>query len=134
MANGFLFAKFAIFPAPKFTHLQCHCYTVSNILVDITTHTQKASLLYASSSSVYGKDSPLPFSAHHSTGYPGNLYAASKLSNEMFADTYCNEYNMWSVGVRFFTVYGPWGRPDMAVYKFAEKISSGEAIPLFQSR
>ena len=95
---------------------------------------QKASLLYASSSSVYGKHSPLPFSAHHATGYPGNLYATSKLSNEMFANTYCNEYKVWSVGVRFFTVYGPWGRPDMAVYKFAKKISDGEAIPLFQSR
>lgn len=96
--------------------------------------TQKASLLYASSSSVYGKDSPLPFSTHHTPGYPGNLYAASKLSNEMFADTYCSGYGVWSIGVRFFTVYGPWGRPDMAVYKFTMKIDSGEAIPLFQSR
>ena len=52
----------------------------------------------------------------------------------MFADTYCREYGVGSVGVRFFTVYGPWGRPDMAVYKFAKKISVGEAIPLFQSR
>ena len=89
-------------------------------------------MLYASSSSVYGNDSPLPFSVHHTTGYPGNLYAASKLSNEMFTSTYCND--VWSAGVRFFTVYGPWGRPDMAVYKFAKKISNGEAIPLFQSR
>ena len=95
---------------------------------------QKASLLYASSSSVYGKDSPLPFSAHHPSGYPGNLYAASKLSNELFANTYCDEYKVKSLGVRFFTVYGPWGRPDMAVYKFTKKISTGEAIPLFQSR
>ena len=83
---------------------------------------------------MYGKDSPLPFSPHHNTGYPGNLYAASKLSNEMFASTYCNEYGVKSLGVRFFTVYGPWGRPDMAVYKFAEKIANGEPIPLFQSR
>lgn len=104
------------------------------VLLEQLRHYKKASLLYASSSSVYGKHSPLPFSAHHATGYPGNLYATSKLSNEMFADTYCNEYKVWSVGVRFFTVYGPWGRPDMAVYKFAKKISDGEAIPLFQSR
>lgn len=93
---------------------------------------QEASLLYASSSSVYGKYSPLPFSTHHATGNPGNLYAASKMSNEMFAEAYCDD--VWSVGVRFFTVYGPWGRPDMAVYKFAKKISNGEVIPLFQSR
>ncbi|XP_065886387.1 uncharacterized protein [Dysidea avara] len=102
-------------------------------LLDTLQHYQGVRLLYASSSSVYGRDSPLPFSTQHGSGYPGNLYAASKLSNEMFADTYCSEYGVKSVGVRFFTVYGPWGRPDMAVYKFAKRITAGEAIPLFQS-
>ena len=88
-------------------------------------------LVYASSSSVYGANTALPFSVQHSTDHPLSLYAASKKSNELMAHAYSNLYNLPTTGLRFFTVYGPWGRPDMALFKFTKSILAGEKIFVF---
>ena len=87
--------------------------------------------MFASSSSVYGKESTIPFRLHDNTDHPGNMYAATKKTDEMLALHYCEHFNMSAVGLRFFTVYGPWGRPDMAVYKFAESILDGKEVPMY---
>ena len=88
-------------------------------------------LVYASSSSVYGSNTRLPFSTHHPADHPLNLYAATKKSNELIAHSYSHLFDLPTTGLRFFTVYGPWGRPDMALYKFTKAIYSGEAIEVF---
>lgn len=88
-------------------------------------------LVYASSSSVYGANTALPFSVHHNVDHPLSLYAASKKSNELMAHTYSHLYNLPTSGLRFFTVYGPWGRPDMALFKFTKAILAGEPIRVF---
>ena len=88
-------------------------------------------LVYASSSSVYGANSVMPFSIHHNIDHPLSLYAASKKANELFAHTYSNLYNLPTTGLRFFTVYGPWGRPDMALFKFTKAILNGDTIQVF---
>ncbi len=88
-------------------------------------------LVYASSSSVYGANTSMPFSVHHNVDHPLSLYAASKKSNELMAHTYSHLYNLPTTGLRFFTVYGPWGRPDMALFKFTKAILAGEKIPVF---
>lgn len=88
-------------------------------------------LVYASSSSVYGANTTMPFSVHHNVDHPLSLYAASKKSNELMAHTYSQLYNLPTTGLRFFTVYGPWGRPDMALFKFTKAILAGEKIPVF---
>lgn len=88
-------------------------------------------LLYASSSSVYGGNSIIPFSAKHNVDHPVSLYAATKKSNELMAHTYSHLYNIPTTGLRFFTVYGPWGRPDMAYFSFTTKILKNEAINVF---
>ncbi len=88
-------------------------------------------LVYASSSSVYGANTTMPFSVHHNVDHPLSLYAASKKSNELMAHTYSHLYNLPTTGLRFFTVYGPWGRPDMALFKFTKAILAGERIPVF---
>jgi UDP-glucuronate 4-epimerase len=88
-------------------------------------------LVYASSSSVYGANTAMPFSVHHNVDHPLSLYAASKKSNELMAHTYSHLYNLPTTGLRFFTVYGPWGRPDMALFKFTKAILAGEKIPVF---
>ncbi len=88
-------------------------------------------LVYASSSSVYGANTTMPFSVHHSVDHPLSLYAASKKSNELMAHTYSHLYSLPTTGLRFFTVYGPWGRPDMALFKFTKAILAGEKIPVF---
>lgn len=88
-------------------------------------------LVYASSSSVYGANTTMPFSVHHNVDHPLSLYAASKKSNELMAHTYSHLYNLPTTGLRFFTVYGPWGRPDMALFKFTNAILAGEQIPVF---
>jgi UDP-glucuronate 4-epimerase len=88
-------------------------------------------LVYASSSSVYGANTTMPFSIHHNVDHPLSLYAASKKSNELMAHTYSHLYNLPTTGLRFFTVYGPWGRPDMALFKFTKDILAGEKIPVF---
>ncbi|WP_303852204.1 NAD-dependent epimerase [Seleniivibrio woodruffii] len=88
-------------------------------------------LIYASSSSVYGKNTAQPFSTHHGADHPVSLYAATKKANELMAHTYSHLYNLPTTGLRFFTVYGPWGRPDMAMYKFAELMRSGKPIDIY---
>ena len=88
-------------------------------------------LVYASSSSVYGANTTMPFSVHHNVDHPLSLYAASKKANELMAHTYSHLYNLPTTGLRFFTVYGPWGRPDMALFKFTKAILAGEKIPVF---
>ena len=88
-------------------------------------------LVYASSSSVYGANTAMPFSVHQNVDHPLSLYAASKKSNELMAHTYSHLYGLPTTGLRFFTVYGPWGRPDMALFKFTKAILAGEPIQVF---
>lgn len=88
-------------------------------------------LVYASSSSVYGLNKKMPFSVHHNVDHPVSLYAASKKANELMAHTYSHLYNIPTTGLRFFTVYGPWGRPDMALFLFTRAILKGEKIKVF---
>jgi UDP-glucuronate 4-epimerase len=88
-------------------------------------------LVYASSSSVYGANTAMPFSVHQNVDHPLSLYAASKKSNELMAHTYSHLFNLPTTGLRFFTVYGPWGRPDMALFKFTKAILAGEPIQVF---
>jgi len=88
-------------------------------------------LVYASSSSVYGANTAMPFSVHQNVDHPLSLYAASKKSNELMAHTYSHLYGLPTTGLRFFTVYGPWGRPDMALFKFTKAILAGESIQVF---
>ncbi len=88
-------------------------------------------LVYASSSSVYGANTAMPFSVHHNVDHPLSLYAATKKANELMAHTYSHLYGLPTTGLRFFTVYGPWDRPDMALQKFAQAITKGETIKVF---
>jgi len=88
-------------------------------------------LLYASSSSVYGANTRMPFSVHDNVDHPLSLYGASKKANELMAHAYAHLYNLPTTGLRFFTVYGPWGRPDMAMWIFASSIIAGRPIKLF---
>jgi Nucleoside-diphosphate-sugar epimerases len=88
-------------------------------------------LVYASSSSVYGGNTNLPFTEHQAVNHPVSLYAATKKANELMAHTYSHLYGLPATGLRFFTVYGPWGRPDMAPILFAKAILAGEAIRVF---
>ncbi|WP_019592126.1 NAD-dependent epimerase [Thioalkalivibrio sp. ALRh] len=88
-------------------------------------------LVYASSSSVYGANTTMPFSVHDNVDHPLSLYAASKKANELMAHTYAHLYQLPVTGLRFFTVYGPWGRPDMALFLFTKKILAGEPIDVF---
>ena len=90
-------------------------------------------LVYASSSSVYGGNEKLPFSEHNSVDHPVSLYAATKKANELMAHTYSHLYNIATTGLRFFTVYGPWGRPDMALFIFTKSILEGRPIQVFNN-
>ena len=90
-------------------------------------------LVYASSSSVYGANKRLPFSEHDNVDHPVSLYAATKKANELMAHCYAHLYGLACTGLRFFTVYGPWGRPDMALFKFTRGILAGEPLPVFNS-
>lgn len=101
-----------------------------NLLETIRTHPVEH-LVYASSSSVYGKNTKIPYSVHDRTDEPVSLYAATKKANELFAHTYQHLYSIRTTGIRFFTVYGPWGRPDMAYYSFTGKILRGETIDVY---
>ena len=94
-------------------------------------HNNVAHLVYASSSSVYGANTSIPFSSHDNTNHPLSLYAASKKSNELMAHTYSQLYKLPTTGLRFFTVYGPWGRPDMALFKFTKAILAGQTIDVY---
>lgn len=111
-------------------------YTHSNIegflsILEACRHNPVAHLVYASSSSVYGANDKIPFKVNDDTDHPISLYAATKKSNELMASTYSHLYNIKATGLRFFTVYGPWGRPDMAYFSFVKKIISGESITIF---
>jgi len=88
-------------------------------------------LVYASTSSVYGSHTNMPFSVHTGADHPMSLYAATKKSNELMAHTYSHLFNLPTTGLRFFTVYGPWGRPDMALFLFTKNILAGEPIDVF---
>ncbi|WP_426416865.1 NAD-dependent epimerase [Aestuariirhabdus sp. LZHN29] len=94
-------------------------------------HNDVKHLVYASSSSVYGSNCKMPFSVHDNVNHPLSLYAATKKANELMAHTYSHLYQIPTTGLRFFTVYGPWGRPDMALQKFAHAITNGEPIQLY---
>jgi UDP-glucuronate 4-epimerase len=94
-------------------------------------HNNVEHFVYASSSSVYGSNTNMPFSIHDNVDHPLSLYAATKKANELMAHTYSNLYNLPTTGLRFFTVYGPWGRPDMALFKFTKAMLAGESIPVF---
>jgi UDP-glucuronate 4-epimerase len=94
-------------------------------------HNQVEHLVYASSSSVYGANTNMPFSVHHNVDHPLSIYAATKKANELMAHTYSHLYGLPATGLRFFTVYGPWGRPDMALFKFTRNILAGEPIDVF---
>lgn len=113
-----------------------HAYIDSNIvgflnLLEPCRHHQIKHLVYASSSSVYGLNETFPFSTHDNVDHPISLYAASKKSNELMAHTYSHLYGIPTTGLRFFTVYGPWGRPDMALFIFTKAILEGKPIDVF---
>jgi UDP-glucuronate 4-epimerase len=101
-----------------------------NILESCRRHSV-AHLAYASSSSVYGANTKMPFSVHHNVDHPLSLYAASKKANELMAHTYSHLFSIPTTGLRFFTVYGPWGRPDMALFKFTANILAGKPIDVY---
>merc|ERR1711897_73850 len=115
-----------------------HSYVSSNIagfveLLEVArTADPMPRIVYASSSSVYGLNTKVPFAEDDVVDQPASLYAATKKSNEMMAHTYRHVYGLSFVGLRFFTVYGPWGRPDMAAFSFAKKITKGEPLNIFQ--
>ena len=115
-----------------------HSYIDSNItgflhILEGCRHHHVGHLIYASSSSVYGLDEDMPFSEGQSTDHPLALYGATKKANEMMAHSYSNLYDLPTTGLRFFTVYGPWGRPDMALFLFTKAILDGKPIPLFNN-
>jgi UDP-glucuronate 4-epimerase len=113
-----------------------HAYIDSNLqgftnILEGCRHQQVEHLVYASSSSVYGGNTAMPFSEHHNIDHPVSLYAATKKANELMAHTYSHLFRLPTTGLRFFTVYGPWGRPDMALFLFARAMVEGKAIDVF---
>lgn len=113
-------------------------YIDSNIrgflnILESCRHFRIQHLVYASSSSVYGLDKKMPFSEHNIADHPVSLYAASKKANEMMAHTYSHLFNLRTTGLRFFTVYGPWGRPDMALFIFTKAILDGKPIEIYNN-
>jgi len=113
-----------------------HAYVSSNIvgfmnILEGCRHTGVKHLVYASSSSVYGANTTVPFSVHHNVDHPMSLYAATKKANELMAHSYSSLYDLPTTGLRFFTTYGPWGRPDMALFLFTKAILDGRPIDVF---
>lgn len=113
-----------------------HSYVDSNLvgftnILEGCRHNNVEHLTYASSSSVYGLNTEMPFSIHHNVDHPVSLYAATKKANELMAHTYSHLYGLPTTGLRFFTVYGPWGRPDMALFLFTKAILEGRPIDVF---
>jgi len=113
-----------------------HAYIDSNLvgftnILEGCRHSKVQHLVYASSSSVYGGNTKMPFSEHDSVDHPVSLYAATKKANELMAHTYSHLFNLPTTGLRFFTVYGPWGRPDMALFLFTKAILEGRPIDVF---
>jgi len=113
-----------------YAYIDANIYGFMNILENCR-HNQVEHLVYASTSSVYGAHTNMPFSIHDHVDHPVSLYAATKKSNELMAHTYSHLFNIPTTGLRFFTVYGPWGRPDMALFNFTKKILAGEPIDVF---
>lgn len=115
-----------------------HAYVDSNLqgfinILEGCRHTNVGHLVFASSSSVYGTNKKIPFAVEDNVDYPVSLYAATKKANELMAHSYSHLYKIPATGLRFFTVYGPWGRPDMAVFLFTKAILSGEPIKVFNN-
>ncbi len=113
-----------------------HAYVESNLVgfvnvLECCRHNDVKHLVFASSSSVYGANTKMPFSVHHNVDHPVSFYAATKKANELMAHTYSHLYNLPCTGLRFFTVYGPWGRPDMALFLFTKAILEGKPIAVF---
>jgi len=123
-------------PGVRYSLTHPHAYVGSNLVGFINVlegcrHNDVQHLVYASSSSVYGANEALPFSVHDNVDHPVSLYAATKKANELMAHTYSHLYRLPTTGLRFFTVYGPWGRPDMAPFLFTRKILADEPIDVF---
>ncbi|MGZ8217823.1 NAD-dependent epimerase [Methylomagnum sp.] len=112
------------------TYIDANLVGFCNIL-EACRHNAVEHLVYASSSSVYGANTAMPFSVHQNVDHPVSLYAATKKANELMAHTYSHLYGIPTTGLRFFTVYGPWGRPDMALFKFTKSILEGRPIDVF---
>jgi UDP-glucuronate 4-epimerase len=113
-----------------------HAYVDSNLvgfvnILEGCRHHKVKHLVFASSSSVYGANTDMPFSIHHNVDHPVSLYAATKKANELMAHTYSHLYGLCCTGLRFFTVYGPWGRPDMALFLFTKAMTEGKPIQVF---
>ena len=120
----------------RYSLVNPYAYVESNLIgftnvLEGCRHAEVAHLVYASSSSVYGANTKLPFSTHDNVDHPVSLYAATKKANELMAHTYSHLYRLPVTGLRFFTVYGPWGRPDMALFIFTKAIAEGKPITLF---
>jgi len=120
----------------RYSLTNAHAYTSSNIegflnVLEGCRNGGVKHLVFASSSSVYGANTKIPFSVHHNVDHPLSLYAATKKANELMAHTYSNIYRLPCTGLRFFTVYGPWGRPDMALFLFTKAIIEGRPIDVF---
>lgn len=120
----------------RYSIVNPHAYIDSNIvgfmnILEGCRHNGVTHLVYASSSSVYGANTTMPFSVHHNVDHPVSLYAATKKANELMAHTYASLYRLPCTGLRFFTVYGPWGRPDMALFIFTKAILDGKPIDVY---
>ncbi|MEW5755428.1 MAG: NAD-dependent epimerase [Pseudomonadota bacterium] len=120
----------------RYSLINPHAYVESNLvgfmnILEGCRHNEVKHLVYASSSSVYGANTKMPFSIHHNVDHPVSLYAASKKANELMAHTYSHLYGLPTTGLRFFTVYGPWGRPDMALFLFTKAILQNKPIDVF---
>jgi len=138
---------FAEYPCNRVVHLAAqagvrysltnpHAYVDSNLIgfvniLEACRHAPVEHLVYASSSSVYGANTKMPFSVHDCVDHPVSLYAASKKANELMAHSYSHLFNLPTTGLRFFTVYGPWGRPDMALFMFTKALLEGRPIDVF---
>ena len=120
----------------RYSLVNPHAYTDSNVVgfmnvLEGCRHAKVEHLVYASTSSVYGGNTRMPFSVHDNVDHPVSLYAATKKANELMAHTYAHLYGIPCTGLRFFTVYGPWGRPDMALFLFTKAILAGKPIDVF---
>jgi UDP-glucuronate 4-epimerase len=134
--NPGVVANLAAQAGVRYSLVNPHAYTESNIsgflnILEGCRRSDVGHLVFASSSSVYGANTDMPFSVHHNVDHPVSLYAATKKANELMAHTYAHLYGLPCTGLRFFTVYGPWGRPDMALFLFTEAILKKEPIKVF---
>ena len=144
MAHVFKTAPFKIVvhlaaqPGVRYSLINPYAYIESNVvgfmnILEGCRHAEIGHLVYASSSSIYGTNLKMPFSVHHNVDHPISLYAATKKSNELMAHTYSALYNIPTTGLRFFTVYGPWGRPDMALFSFTRAILDDRPIDVYNN-